>query len=139
MKSQSAVEIVRAFFSELEQLSYQYKELTDTDVRETLHITLNYFFIWEKKHYKFPVNYCMFTREGNVAVAHIVESFLRAMNNCSSVASVPLGQARLDLLQNSDIKTPGGHLYDEFIGHVDKPLLLTPLSEGLFEEDYDQE
>ena len=41
------------FFAELEQISGNHDELTDTDVREALHLTLNYYFVWGKPRSRF--------------------------------------------------------------------------------------
>lgn len=119
----------------LEQLSKEFEEVTDTDVRESLHMILNYCFVWGKELDQRPVSYGMFTLEGDQSVAQIVDTFLSSV---SSLSDIPVGKGRLDLLQNPDIRTPEGCQYDDFIGHVDESLLPDELPEDLFEEgDYD--
>jgi hypothetical protein len=120
MDSQPITDSFQKFLFELEELSHTYDELIDTDVREALHLTLNYFFVWGKEHDRLPISYCMFSRNGNQAVAQAVKRFLAMVGNYADLDDIPLGQARLDLLQNSSIRTLGEHLYDEFIGHVDQ-------------------
>jgi|TARA_R110001583_G_scaffold8687_1_gene41294 hypothetical protein len=122
--------IIKALFVELEQLSKEFDELRDTDVRESLHIILNYYFVWGKELDQRPISYGMFTLEGDRSVAKVVDTFLSSI---SFFDDIPLGKERLNLLQNSEIKTPEGFQYDDFIGHVDVPLLPDELPEDLFE------
>lgn len=139
MKKYSKInELVMSFYSSLDKLAEEYDELTDTDVRESIHMTLIYFFVWGGKNHEFPKSYGMFTLEGDRAVARAVEKFLEAINNSIEVSDIPIGQTRLNLLQNPAIKTPSGRQYDEFIGRVDEPLSQEPLPEYLFiDGDYE--
>lgn len=138
MKARSIIDPIKTFLYELERLSHDYEELTDTDVREAIHLTLNYFFIWGKKSDQFPVSYCMLSRAGDQAVARVVERFISVVDDYPNIARTPLGQARLDLIQDPDLKTPNGNIYDVFIGHINKPLPPAPLPDDLFYEgDYD--
>ncbi len=137
-ESNSSDALIRDFFTELERLSEEYEELTDTDVRENIHHTLNYFFIWNNQRDQLPCYYSMFSLEGDRAVAHTVEKFLTAADECAEIINTPLGQARLNLLQNRNLKTPKGEEYDLFIGHTDEPLPPEPLPEYMFHEgEYD--
>jgi len=129
---------IKALYIELERLSEIYEELTDTDVRESLHMTLNYFFVWGKELDTLPISYGMFSLEGDKAVAQAVNAFLSSVSSIPEVNNIPLGGERLGFLQNSNITTPGGCQYDEFIGHADEPLSPNALPEDLFDEgDYD--
>jgi hypothetical protein len=129
---------IEILFYELDRLANKYEELTDTDVREALHITLNYFFVWGKNLYQFPVSYGMFSVEGDQAIAQAVDRFLSSVKVYPDMNNVSVGKERLSLLQNEKIVTPGGRQYYEFIGHVDEPLPLESLPDYLFEEgDYD--
>ncbi|HKX31769.1 MAG TPA: hypothetical protein VJ302_29055 [Blastocatellia bacterium] len=132
--------LIEKFYQELDNISNEYEELTDTDVREAIHLTLNYFFVWGKKDRELPTSYSMFRIEGDRAVAQAVKNFLVAAADSSEIANTPLGQPRLDLLQNHEIETPNGSQYDEFIGHADQPLPPDPLPAYLFrvKDDDDQ-
>lgn len=128
---------IKAFFIGLEQLSKEFEEVTDTDVRESLHLVLNYCFVWGKELDQLPVSYGMFTLEGDQSVAQVVSTFL---SSASSLSDIPVGIERLNLLQNREIRTPEGCQYDDFIGHVDEPLFPDELPKDLFEEDdYDDQ
>ncbi|MES9904410.1 MAG: hypothetical protein ABW168_17255 [Sedimenticola sp.] len=138
MDSKVSSNPIEDFFSELKQLAEKHEELTDTDVREALHITLNYFFVWKKEASSYPISYGMFSKEGDRLVAESVKTFLNAITNYPEIVSVPIGQERLNLLQNSNMSL-GGSQYDEFIGHSDSPLPPDTLPGYLFDEgDYDE-
>jgi len=129
---------IKTLYTELERLSETYDELTDTDVRESLHMTLNYFFVWGKELDRLPISYGMFSREGDKAIANIVNGFLSSVSSMTELDEISVGKERLDLLQNPEIRTPNGCQYDDFIGHADEPLSPEMLPEDLFEEgDYD--
>jgi hypothetical protein len=138
MESECNDNLFERFFNQLEILSQKYEEFMDTEVRDALHITINHYFIWEKKYNSLPVSYGMYSLEADRDVTQVVAKFIIAANNFAKANSVPLGQARLDLLQNPNTRTSCGHRYYEFIGHVDKPLSPEPLPRFLFEEgEYD--
>ncbi len=121
-------------FNELEQISIEHEELTDTDVRECLHLTLNYYFVWGRDRTLFPRTFRMFTRAADLQVAAVVRRFLDAVASSHHMAGAPMGQARLDLLQADTERTTGGLPYDVFIGHVGVVLPPEPLPEDMFEE-----
>lgn len=129
---------VAEFYNELEPLSDEHIELTDTDVREAIHLALNYYFVWGKARARLPISYYMFSLEADRAVARAVERFLVAADDCFEISRIPLGQARLDLLQDESIRTPCSETYDLFIGHSDEPLQPDQLPQRMFEEpDYE--
>lgn len=131
MTSVQIRELVESFYTDLERLSYKHEELMDTDVRENLHMALNYLFVWEKRALDFPITYGMFSLEGDRAISSSVNKFLSL--SLPKVSDIPVGKERLALLQNFSIKTPNGNQYDEFIGHSDEPLPPDPLPEDFFE------
>src|SRR3954469_20552364 len=119
--------------NQLEVISHQHRELTDTDVREALHRTINYYFVWGHAPSQVPVRYGMFTREGDQQVSDVVRQFVREASRCADDAGLMLGHPRLDALQDSTIRTEGGMLYDELVGHRDTPLGPEPLPALWFE------
>ena len=40
-------DLVATLYAELEEIEQDHDELTDTDVREALHVALNYYFVWD--------------------------------------------------------------------------------------------
>jgi hypothetical protein len=137
------MEIIQAVVSlleELERISQAHEEVTDTDVRESLHLALNYYFVWGRKDTRMPRSFGMFSREGNVLVSDAVRRFLDAVGESEALSDIPCGQSRLDVLQAIGVRTVGGMMYDEFIGHRDSPLPPEPLPEQMFlESEYDGE
>ena len=127
-----------ALFSGLEGVEAEHDELTDTDVRESIHLVLNYFFVSGKDDRPSPTAYGMFSPEGDAAVSAVVQKFLAAVGAIREIERYPLGQARLDLLQNPKLTTPQGRMYDEFIGHTDAPIAQQELPTYLYEPDYDE-
>ena len=135
MVSESINSVIKVFFVELEQLSKEFDEVTDTDVRESLYLILNHCFVWGEPLEQRPVSYGMFSREGDQSLAQVVDTFLSSVPLFSDI---PIGKELLELLQNAENITPAGSQYYDFIGHVDEPLSLYELPEGLFEEgEYD--
>ena len=113
---------IAAFYQQLEDLTQEHEELSDTDVREALHETINYYFVWGKPRTRTPLNYGLFSKEGDAAVASAVARFVANACAAADAERVPLGQARLDRLQDDSIETRDGSTYDCFIGQSDEPL-----------------
>lgn len=101
----------------MESLTEEFEELTDTVVREALHQTLNYFFVWGENTDKLPINYGMFSLKGDEAIAKVINKFLSVSIPNVTSAGIPVGQSRLDLLQDESLTNPGGSYYDLFIGY----------------------
>lgn len=115
---------------ELEILEISHEELTDTDVRESLHLTFNHYFVWGNEQERLPVTYGMFSQKGDHSIAKIVNTFL---SEVSEASKVPVGKERLDFLQNRLLITPIGNHYEYFIGDTDEQLPLEDLPQDPFE------
>lgn len=130
---------VVALLEELERISHEYEEVTDTDVRESMHLALTWYFVWAQERTRFPRSFGMFTVEGDRVVAGAILGFLEAAERSGELSSTPVGQTRLDVLQADSATTADGMLYDEFIGHRDIPLPAEPLPEHMFSDgDYEE-
>jgi len=126
---------VRALLERLDEISREHEEVTDTDVREAIHWALSWYFVWGRPRATLPRSYEMFSLDGDKRVARAVEEFLASAEAVS--AAIPLGQARLDHLQDADWTTTSGRSYVELVGHRDSPLPPEPLPARMFEEsDY---
>lgn len=131
--------LIRSLYTELERLSEIYDEILDTDVRESIHLTLNYFFVWGGELDRLPIAYGMLSLEADRAVANAVNRFLTSVFAMPELSGIAVGKDRLKRLQNIEISTPKGYQYDRFIGHSDEPLPAHSLPEDLFDEDeYDE-
>lgn len=126
---------VRALLERLDEISREHEEVTDTEVREAIHRALSWYFVWGRPRATLPRSYEMFSLDGDKRVARAVEEFLASAEAVS--AAIPLGQARLDHLQDADWTTTSGRSYVELVGHRDSPLPPEPLPARMFEEsDY---
>lgn len=113
---------VRSLYTELGEIAKAHEELTDTEVREALHETLNYAFVWGKPLPQLPVSYGMFSAEGDAEIAAAVARFLEAALPAAEVTELTVGERRLAALQDETITTPAGEQFDLFIGHTEHPL-----------------
>lgn len=68
---------VAALLDSLDRISVDHEELTDTDVRESMHLALNWYFVWGNDRSRFPRTFGMFSAEGDLLVANAIRQFLR--------------------------------------------------------------
>lgn len=127
MNADEVTQAALRFYQALEDIGEEHEEVTEIDVREAIHDCLNLHFIWGHSWESLPVNYEMFSPEGDAAVAEAVESFLTDAVPAVEKNDIPVGRPRLALLQDTSLRTRGGSRYDLFIGHVEKPLSASPL------------
>ncbi|MCX4248131.1 hypothetical protein [Paraliomyxa miuraensis] len=128
-----------ALLEKLKRIALEHEEVTDTDVRESMHLALNCYFVWGQDRSRFPRSFGMFSAEGDLLIARAIREFLDAAEQSSEISRIPVGQARLDVLQAESAVTADGMLYDEFIGHRDTPLPAEPLPEHMFADgDYEE-
>ena len=125
-------DLVVRLMSELDHLSLDHEEVTDTDVRESIRATLNYFFIWGQDG-PIPSSFGMSSLEGDQAITTILTRFITEAKHLPAVDSRPVGSERLHMLQDAKLISPNGHTYDMFWGHVDEPLPSEPLHSIYFE------
>lgn len=82
----------------------------------------------------------MFSADGDHRITGALHAFLNDVAIKAFQESTPVGEPRLQSLQDASIVTPSGRLYDEFIGNVDSPLPNHDLPRHMMEEgeyDYD--
>jgi hypothetical protein len=118
---------VRTLSSNLEEISEEHAELTDTAVREAIHEVLHYAFVWGHALEEQPVTYAMFTLAGDQAIAAAVARFLGVAPRLADLDGLALGSARLDALQDITIVTAAGNTLDNFLGSADAPFAEQPL------------
>ena len=136
----TAQQALQNFYDKLETLEKQYDELTDTDVREAIHLVLNRCFVWGHSCREWPVSFGMFSAVGDRDVSSAIKSFLSEPAIVELTSKATPGVDRLRFLQDSSIRTPEGRQYDEFLGHVDEPLPDIALPVVMFEPgEYDHE
>lgn len=125
---------------EFELILKSHSEILDTDVRESLHYVLTYYFVWKNVWDKAPKSYSMFTEIGDSLICNAVNQFFTQIERFSiSEYNCAIDEEnRLSLLQNEGLMTPNGRTYFDFIGKREQPLVLNELPQYLLEEgDYD--
>lgn len=132
---------VLRLYEDLETTAGLHDELTDTDVREALAETLNFYFVCGRADQRgVPCTYEMFSAAGDKAVAVVVNRFLEEASECLKLAPLDVGQPRHDVLRDASIRTSGGSGHELFIGGLDAPMPVEPLWEGRFEPgEYDDD
>jgi hypothetical protein len=125
-------EILVALLDELESIAREHEELTDTDVREAIHVTLNLHFVWGHPHLRFPQRFGMFSEEADMRIAAALTKFLDGAQRIGLFEAISPGQERLDFLQSQDVVASGGMRFDELIGHRRTPLPPEPLPAALY-------
>ncbi len=126
---------VVALLEHLERIMSEHEEVTDTDVRDSIHLALTYYFVWAQELQEIPRSFGMFSAEGDRLVASAILEFLHAVERSEELPNIPVGQPRFDLLQADSAVTASGARYDLFYGYRDAPIPLEPLPKIMFEED----
>ena len=136
----TVLQAVILLLEDLERVSQEHEEVTDTDVRESLHLAVNYYFVWGREQSRLPCCFGMFSAEGDALVSQAIRRFLSNVTQARDLSAIPPGQSRLDSIQVVGARTAGGMLYDEFLGSRDVPLPPDPIPEHLFQPgEYDDE
>lgn len=125
---------VSEFLNHLEGAERAHAEVTDTSVREALAEVLSWHFVWGKRVDVWPTDYALFGPAGNRRVAEAVRAFLEAAIPRAEELGVPVGPARLEILQDVSIETEQGECYDLFLGHLDEPLDPRPPGQSRYRE-----
>jgi hypothetical protein len=124
------------FLNELEQISKEHDELTDTDVRERLHEVINYYFIWEKPlESDFPKRFAMFSTEGDKKVFKTVHRFINDAIKLARAEGLEIGDQRNSAIENPKALTSTGNSYDLFLGSSDSALAPEkPSADSIYDE-----
>lgn len=129
---QALRERVRDLYTELEQLEIRHVDLSDPDPSDALRRTLDLHFVWGEPVGRLPVTFHLFSLRGDRALRRLVRHFLDDTRPLLEQAAVPPGQARLDLLQDDALTTPGGRRYHVWLGSSPEPRPAQPLPDELF-------
>ena len=108
------------FLDELEKISEEHNELTDTDVRERLHEVINYYFIWGKPiESNFPKCFGMFSSEGDKKIFKVVRHFIQDAVKHANTEKLEVGEQRNSVIESPKALTSTGNAYDFFLGSSD--------------------
>jgi len=129
---------IRKLFNDLERIGETHPELYDTDVREQLAETLDFAFVYGRRMKDVPVNFGMYSAEGDKRVAAAISAFLATALPLVKQEGIATGKARHDALQDGSIVSKQRRRFDSFIGSSAQPLNVRELPPYRFEEpDYD--
>jgi hypothetical protein len=112
---------VEKLFNALEGIGEAHEELYDTDVREQLAETLYFGFVWGHPLPEGPVTYGMFSTDADAAVAGAGSAFLKEAVLEANAEGIVVGERRHAAIQDANVVTKNGQMYDSFIGHSDEP------------------
>jgi hypothetical protein len=125
-------------YNTLEEIGEEHEELFDTDVREAMHASLDYYFVWDSFEENMPITYSMFSKEGDAKVAEAIQNYCRKATETAQKMGIKPGQDREDVLQDGSLETNQGQYYDDFIGFAEEVLPPKKPHQLYFEElEYD--
>lgn len=125
-------DLVVRLYQKLDKIGKEHEELFDTDVRECMHLSLNHYFVWGNDTSIMPINYAMFSAEGDNLVASAIKEFCTKASKLADESGIPKGQLREDIIQDPNLEIEGGISYDDFIGHADSVLPDKKPNDGYF-------
>lgn len=129
---------VARLYSELVAVGEEYEEANSPEVREAVAEVVNYCFVQGEEPDDAPINYEMDSAEANREVARIVRRFIDEALPLAEKMGVQPGEARFELLQNTDLREDDGAEFwwpaeDEELEEIEK------LSKRRFEQDDDED
>jgi hypothetical protein len=105
------------FLDELEAISTDCHELTDTEVRERIASVLDFYFVWNHPvQTGIPKRYAMSSPQGDQKVREAVSRFLTAALSSAEIRMLPSSSARHAALHDPVLLTKHGHGFDWYIG-----------------------
>ena len=107
--------------NEFDRIAQTYEEIGDTDVREQIRDALNDGYVTPKDGFKLPETFGMFEAEGNAQVGAALRQFLAAANKIAAQRkNLQTAKGRLRSIQDENVTSDAGTLYDEYWGYVDE-------------------
>lgn len=113
-------EFLLELMEKLEEIGHEHGELYDTDVREQMHESILNGFIRPVEDYEVPDEFGMFSDEGNTRVRDVLEEYIMAAMQRTSMTGMSDPNARLEAFQNPEVHTEGEErCAEEFFGWVE--------------------
>lgn len=107
---------IAALLNDLEAISNDHEEIFDTDVREQLWAFLELRFIQWNKETPVPLEFGMFTPEGNEKIRRAFESNTENLDTIIDVFRLDTYEKRKLSFTNSKLATEAGNHLDDFFG-----------------------
>ena len=107
--------------NEFDRIAQTYEEIGDTDVREQIRDALNDGYVTPKDDFELPETFGMFEPDGNAQVGAALRQFLAAANKIAAQRkNLQTAKGRLRSIQDENVTSDAGTLYDEYWGYVDE-------------------
>ena len=107
--------------NEFDRIAQTYEEIGDTDVREQIRDALNDGYVTPKDGFELPETFGMFEPDGNAQVGAALRQFLAAANKIAAQRkNLQTAKGRLRSIQDENVTSDAGTLYDEYWGYVDE-------------------
>ncbi|MBQ5790315.1 MAG: hypothetical protein IIW01_08505 [Thermoguttaceae bacterium] len=107
--------------NEFDRIARTYEEIGDTDVREQIRVALNDGYVTPKDGFELPETFGMFEPDGNAQVGAALRQFLAAANKIAAQRkNLQTAKGRLRSIQDENVTSDAGTLYDEYWGYVDE-------------------
>jgi hypothetical protein len=107
--------------NEFDRIAQTYEEIGDTDVREQIRVALNDGYVTPKDGFELPETFGMFEPDGNAQVGAALRQFLAAANKIAAQRkNLQTAKGRLRSIQDENVTSDAGTLYDEYWGYVDE-------------------
>jgi|WetSurMetagenome_2_1015567.scaffolds.fasta_scaffold07334_6 hypothetical protein len=112
-------QILEDLLAALEAVQEESPELTDTEAREAMAAAVWHLFIAPQAGYKMPKTFFLDSARADGAVRRALQDYVRKAAKVAEESGLPSWRERLAALQNPQVASPGGYVYDDFFGWTD--------------------
>ncbi len=110
-------EILKVLLDRLDEIGFEYEELFDSEVRQTMSKAIMNGFVRARNDCVIPSEFGMFTAKGNEAVKIAIVTFVEMATRKAEEMGLATFHGRLSALQDDSVHSVNGNDYDEFLGH----------------------
>jgi hypothetical protein len=114
-------QLLRRLLEDLENIERDHGEVGDTEVREAMRGAIHHGFINPKPDFVLGHHFAMYSSEADAKVEAALWRFLEQAEEKAKAEGLDTPKARLDAFQNLQVRSPGGHFYDDFFGYASQP------------------
>jgi hypothetical protein len=114
-------QVLKRLLDDLDGISRQHEEVSDTDVREQMYVAIRKGFIVPEAGYIVTPTFGMFSRRGDRRVREAIVKFLADPDLATASKACQTPQARLNWFQDGDVRSSTGTVYDEDFGYSEEP------------------
>ena len=115
-------EVLLELLQRLEAVGDEHQELFDSEVRKAMDAAAHYGFIKPEPGYTLPVEFAMFSPDGDGQVREVLAWFLPAAHRAAELAALDTFHKRLGAFQNLEVCTARKNDYNDFFGWANPEL-----------------